>query len=151
MALLAWHYTVGVKASDILRDGFIRGATGDVPTGERPIVWFSTRQIWEPTATKGKMVADLQSETTMSELIEEGHGLWRFGVPKIDLLAWKSLQREAAMSRDTARALARAAHKFGANANFWYGAVEPVAVNRCEIQCILARGDGWGRFPVAPP
>jgi hypothetical protein len=146
--MLAWHYTVGVNATAILRDGFLRGAIAAVPTGERPIVWFSMRQIWEPSATKEKMVAGEQSQMTMAEMIEEGHGLWRFGVPRTNLLAWKLLQRKAAMSHEWALALMRVAEKAGSNPRYWYGAVEPVAVNQCEVQYILARGDGWARLPV---
>jgi len=149
MPLLAWHYTLGVKATDILRDGFIRGATA-VPTGDRPIIWFSLRQIWEPTATKGRMFAGERPDLTLAEMIDEGHGLWRFGVPKIDLLAWKPLQQKAAISRDMARVLVREAQRAGTDPKFWYGSLEPVAVDRCEIQCILRHGDGWGGLPATP-
>lgn len=30
---------------------------------------------------------------------------------------------------------------------FWYGSLEPVAVERCMIQCRLSEGDEWGGPP----
>jgi len=52
--MLLWHYTKGVHLAKILADGFIRPATAFVDPGEKPIVWFSTDQHWEPTAAPGK-------------------------------------------------------------------------------------------------
>ena len=52
MKPMAWHYTVTVRAALILAEGVIRPATVGVPDGEIPVVWFSTRQFWEPTANK---------------------------------------------------------------------------------------------------
>jgi hypothetical protein len=144
--MMAWHYTVGVNATEILREGFIRGATAGLPPGERPTVWFSMRQIWEPAASRRKLVAGGESTMTMAEMIEEYHGLWRFGVPKAALHAWTFLRRKAAMSHDTELALIRVAARAGFNPRFWYGALEPIAVNQCEVQYILARGDGWRRL-----
>jgi hypothetical protein len=146
---IAWHYTVGARAADILRDGFIRAATEGVPAGELPIVWFSTRQVWEPTATKGYVIDGVRREATMREMIEDGDGLWRFGIPVSGLLAWGPLQQAAGMTRETARRLARAAQRQGADQFFWYGTLAPVAVDRCAIQCIVTLGDEWGGLPTS--
>jgi hypothetical protein len=50
---IAWHYTTLQKAHSIEADGKLRPATTGVPANEKPILWFSLAQEWEPTATKG--------------------------------------------------------------------------------------------------
>jgi hypothetical protein len=49
-----WHYTVWPKLREILEDQQIRRATACVPRGERPVVWFTSRPMWEPTASAGR-------------------------------------------------------------------------------------------------
>lgn len=140
--MIAWHYTVGLHSVDILRGGFIKTATFRMPEGEKPIVWFSTRQNWEPTATKAwKRDGNLM---TVPQMIERANGVWRFGLSAAELLPWKSLQGAACMELDVAHALTRAARKIGADPFFWYGSLEPVAVDRCVIQCRMAEADDWG-------
>lgn len=36
----------------IMEDGKIRPTTGFIPAGELPIVWFPTKQFWEPTVVE---------------------------------------------------------------------------------------------------
>lgn len=50
---IAWHYTTGKKAALILESGELRPTNCNVPAGEKPVLWFSLRQSWEPSATKG--------------------------------------------------------------------------------------------------
>ena len=47
-----WHYTTGQKLDLILRSGHILPTLAKVPPHEKPVAWFSTSPIWEPTATK---------------------------------------------------------------------------------------------------
>ena len=81
MKKIAWHYTVGARMGSILESGEIRAATLYVPKGEIPIVWFSTRSYWEPTANKALLnergeIVSLGFEQT----ILHGGGGWRFGI-----------------------------------------------------------------------
>lgn len=144
MTTIAWHYTIGLHATGILRDGVIRGATEGVPLHERPVVWFSTRQSWEPTATKGMIdrLSGRRRDATMEEMFAHG-GLWRFGVPASELLPWRKLREAAGITSETANGLLRAAKRAGADPFFWYGSLEPVAVTRCTVQCRLTDSSEW--------
>jgi hypothetical protein len=78
---LKWHYTTGTCFLQITEEGYIQPATAYIAPGERPIVWFSTNPIWEPTACKGVPVPGGLSRTgTFEETYERGRGLVRFGV-----------------------------------------------------------------------
>lgn len=46
-----FHYTIVSLLKKILDSKQIAVATIGVPVEERPVVWFSARQDWEPTAT----------------------------------------------------------------------------------------------------
>src|SRR5262245_36454208 len=43
-----WHYTVGTTLIQIIAEGRIKRVT----SGSRKAVWFTSRDSWEPTATK---------------------------------------------------------------------------------------------------
>ena len=47
-----YHYTTRMKLRWIINSGHIRPSTAHVPPHEKPVAWFSTRDQWEPTATK---------------------------------------------------------------------------------------------------
>jgi hypothetical protein len=47
-----FHYTTGVKLRSIITSGFIKPTTAKIEPHEKPVAWFSTRNQWEPTATK---------------------------------------------------------------------------------------------------
>ena len=49
-----WHYTVAVPTLlQIVASNKIRRTRTALREGERAAVWFSFRESWEPTATKG--------------------------------------------------------------------------------------------------
>jgi len=49
---LVWHYTLLTKLQMILNDGLIKPTDVMIDPREKPAVWFSSNQAWEPTATK---------------------------------------------------------------------------------------------------
>ncbi len=102
----------------------IRGAAAGVPAGERPLVWFSSRQLWEPTATKGIVVNGVRRDATMQEMMAE-RGLWRFGISVSELLPWKALREQGNIGADTARDLIRAARRVGADPSFGTARLRP--------------------------
>ena len=80
---LLWHYTTGHHFKDIVDDGFIRPATSRHTAGERPIVWLSSNQKWEPTSTKIYVAHDGEAwRLSKEELRVSGNGLVRFGVTR---------------------------------------------------------------------
>jgi len=125
----------------------IKPATAHVPDGERPIVWFSARQHWEPTASKGKIINGVRSTMTLREMISKGDGLWRFGVLVAELQSYHQLKKSAAIAPAMARALERSARECGADPAFWYGSLEAVKVSGCTIQCLYDPDGEWGGLP----
>ena len=153
--MITWHYTTGHLLDAILADEEIRPTTVGVETGdldeqtvtalerivatgkaegvaipfkERPAVWFSNRETWEPTASKGIVDArtSIKRTATIAEMIELGGGLARIGIEAEGLATWFQHRKTSGMSPATARALVQAAVKVGANPGDWlvhYGAV----------------------------
>jgi hypothetical protein len=143
-AKMAWHYTIGLYADSIRDSGELRPATAGVPAGETPVVWFSTRQLWEPTANKGCIdSAGHRIGLTFKQTVEHGGGGWRFGVPSDELIPWKRLIDEARIAPDFARGLVKSAQRSGADPAFWYGSLQSVLIARCLIERL--DGESWTR------
>lgn len=120
---MLWHYTTMNCLSGIIRDGVIRPATAGVPGNERPIVWFSRRPTWEPTATK----AIVRSGMIRRATLEEMGVLARIGVaPEVASFNWDQLRRQSGMRSGDARRLERAAIDQASFPGDWYGTFDPV-------------------------
>jgi hypothetical protein len=127
--MIAWHYTTGIGFIGIFEDGYIRPATGGVPRGERPAVWFSTNQYWEYTANKGwsNKIDGTRVTLTMQQTAERCGGLFRFGViPKDAPYDWRQMRLLSGMSTKVANALHKAGTAVGASPRQWRGSFEPV-------------------------
>jgi hypothetical protein len=132
---VAWHYTTGNKASQILQSGYLNPATGFVSPPERPILWFSSNQFWEATANKGIMQLNgVQRAATLEEMAARAGGLVRFGCPLDTLKPASVLRIEARMSYKVYRALCEAAHKVGSNPSEWYGTLSPMSIEGMFFQ-----------------
>lgn len=139
-----WHYTTGDCLKRIIRDGEIRPATGLVPDGERPIVWFSRREDWEPTATKTLRGLDgTTRQATMDEMEQLGGGLARIGVlPDTAPYEWLRLKRLSGMSGGQARRLEKAAleNRRRSCPADWRGSFDPVPQSKWVAVEVLAHG-----------
>ena len=125
---LLWHYTTGQCSIGIMESGVILPATAKVPAGERPIVWFSSNQEWEPTSTKIFEAHDGRTwRMSKDELRVRGNGLVRFGVTRRTAkLDWTAIERFSGMSRDTARNLNVSGRRQGSKPEWWFGSFDPV-------------------------
>jgi hypothetical protein len=153
-APIAWHYTTGDLLARILSDGAIVPATEGlaiddetiaalkdiVATGkaremrvthtEAPAVWFSVRETWEPTATKGFVdgTTGLIRASTIDEMMRIGKGLARVGVPVAGagLHTWLEHRTMSGIRAAVARSLVLSARGMGSNPGDWrvhYGPV----------------------------
>jgi len=123
-----WHYTTGQKFTLIAQDGIIKPATIGVPRGERPIVWFSTHPMWEPTACKG-MINETGKlvRLTMDQTREMGGGLVRFAVAlQTAPHDWRALKELSGMSGRMAQHLYHEGIRQGARPGDWWGTFDPV-------------------------
>jgi hypothetical protein len=140
---MAWHYTTGARAAEILRAGVLAPAALDEHgAGAAPLVWFSLRQHWEPIANELYKAADgTLTRLSFEETIARGQGAWRFGLPSAQLLSWRDLQKSARLSKEDARALERIGRKAGSDPALWLGSLEPLEVSRCVVEHL--HGDHW--------
>jgi hypothetical protein len=145
---ILWHYTVGRRLIQILRDGRIRPAIAGVPASERPIVWFTRSPKWEQTANKlwrapdGRFIALNQQQTA-----ERCGGLARIGVsPDTAPSDWKTLRELSGMSTREAYRLYNSAIRQGSRPGDWRGAFDAVPQSRW-IAIELYEAGEWRRVP----
>src|SRR5258708_39361054 len=105
---MIWHYTVGNNFASIYHSGEIQPATAYIAAGEKPIVWFTTEEFWEPTVTKGRRRPDGTIEDLgMDALHAAGFMLWRIGVaPETAPYTWSELKKLSGMPSNVATQLA---------------------------------------------
>lgn len=125
----AWHYTTGQKAKLILESGELKPTSAFIEPEEKPILWFSTNELWEQTANKmlGLPNGALRF-LTMQETRDMGGGLFRFGMPTDQLIRWPRLARTANMKRKVQWTLEEAGLRGGADFREWCGLLEPVSI-----------------------
>lgn len=140
---MAWHYTTGAQAAEILGTGTITPlALDQQPADAAPWVWFSLRQHWDPIANELYTAADgTRTRLSFEETLARGQGAWRFGLAAAALLPWRDLQRSARLSKEDARALERSGRKAGSDPALWLGSLEPIDVSRCVVEHL--HGDHW--------
>lgn len=120
-----WHYTTGQKLELILKTGEIRPSTARLDPDEKPVVWFSSRPTWEPTATKCPLSGKLGQIITA----EAQAGLVRVAVsPEIAPYAFQALPLIAGTSPRTCIGLILAGLELGADPNQWRFTPKPVPV-----------------------
>ena len=125
--MVLWHYTYSDAVISILKDGFIKPATDFIEPGERPIVWFSKEQFWEPTVTKGGVESGQLLDLTMDDMVKRGYGLFRIGVNADTApYTWSELKLMSGMGADLAAGLVRSAKRRGANPSRWRGTLVPL-------------------------
>jgi hypothetical protein len=97
---MIWHYNADRSFISILSDGFIKPATTHVTPGEKPIVWFSTEKVWEPTVVKLYAAEDgVECLLGMDGLLNHGPPLFRFGVAEYTApMTWWELRSACGMS-----------------------------------------------------
>lgn len=128
MTLTLWHYTTGQAIHSILTAARIKPTGIGIAPGEKPIVWFSTEQFWEPTVVKGYREPDGKIvQLGMKGILDRGFGLFRIGVaPSTAPYRWAELKENSGMPQVHARRLVQLAKQWGANPSRWRGSLETV-------------------------
>jgi hypothetical protein len=142
-----WHYTTGRHFLSIVKTGVINPATSYVPAGEKPIVWFSTNQTWESTATKARIDPDgTIIGMSMAETAEVFDGLVRIGIAaETAPYRWRELKELSGMSGRMAQHLYDRAIECGARPGDWWGTFTPVP--RSEwVKIEVLNGGRWEDF-----
>ena len=129
--MIAWHYTVADQFESILVDHAIIPATAGVDTSrEKPAVWFSRRETWEPTATKGMLdrTTGHRRDATPEEMHE--FGMVRIGVDASGLTPWLVHRNKSGITARVASSLVTSAVAVGSNPGDWFVSYEPVPRER---------------------
>ncbi|WP_038214371.1 hypothetical protein [Xenophilus azovorans] len=139
--LKAWHYTTKARAVDILGDSILKPSSTGVQPPEKPVVWFSLNQRWEPTANKAIVHNGALRTLTMTETHTVGGGLCRFGIDANKLLTGGALRRRASISHATWIGLTR--HAQSGDPRDWFGHVGPLGIHGLELQMLLDPAGEW--------
>jgi hypothetical protein len=115
-----FHYTNHIRWKMILSDKVIETATLFVPVGQKPVVWFSFRQDWEPTASPGRVENGKVRRETFAEMVESGLIPYRIEVsPEIAPLNWRAWRKLSGVKSKMVKGLEETAIRWGANVNDW--------------------------------
>ncbi|MBT9486801.1 MAG: hypothetical protein IV093_04750 [Rubrivivax sp.] len=147
MTTLAWHYTIAEKVDSILTAGHLWGTADEVLfPGERPVVWFSLNQTFEPAATKRVIDAatGLLRDMTWREMRAEG--LYRFGVSPRALLCGDRLRRAARIPAHLWRDLHTVGLQMKADPTDWFGHVGSMSIDGLRVERISDAGT-WSLWP----
>jgi len=145
---MIWRYTIYDSFNSIENDGSIQPATTYIPIWEKPIVWFSTEQFWEPTVRKGRIAPDgTIQDLSMDGMLEHGILLIRIGIDEADAPhRWAELKLLSGMSPEIARGLASKAKQLGANPSRWRGTFEAVGAEKWK-SVEYFDGVAWAPLP----
>jgi hypothetical protein len=144
--MIIWHYTYDTNFELIRKDGFIRPASEGISDGEKPIVWFSKEQFWEPTVTKGLTLEDgTVTQLTMSGLVDHDFLLVRIGIdPETAPYTWSELKALSGMPSNAAWILKKSAEQRGANPSKWRGTFKPVGRDKWRaVEFFNPGADRW--------
>jgi hypothetical protein len=142
-----WHYTTRQKLAQILAAGVIQPSTARIEPHEKPIVWFSSRPTWEPTATKCPFAGKLGQLVTASV---QG-GLVRISVPPSTApYIFPQLPLIAGTTPATCIGLLMAGVDLGADPDQWRFTPEPVPMSLFrEVELFDFERDSWRAIDMA--
>jgi hypothetical protein len=117
------HYTTGLKLRSIITSGFIDPSTAHIEPVEKPVVWFSSSERWEPTATKVSVPGmPGQAMTAVAQ-----NGLVRLTVPASTAPhAFEELPEIAGTPLETCMGLLLSGLRLGSDPTSWRFSLTPV-------------------------
>jgi hypothetical protein len=146
LSQLAWHYTTGDIFKIIVENGLLLPTGVGISRNEKPILWFSIAEFWEPTASKMMMQDGQMLDMGMQGTYQHGGGLARFGIPTSKLVPWPQLARKANIPSRVKVGLETVARRNGAKPTDWFGLIaEPLPVYDVEAVEIYD-GKTWVRI-----
>jgi len=142
-----WHYTTRQKLEQILATGVIQPSTALIEPTEKPVVWFSSRPTWEPTATKCPLTGKLGQYVTASA---QG-GLARIAVASSTApYRFAQLPLVAGTSPRMCIGLVLAGLDAGADPDQWFFSPEPVPRDLWQaIEVYDFEADRWDYWHAA--
>lgn len=134
MSQEVFHYAPLLYLPRILRSGYLQPSNAGA-TKERPLLWFSTRQDWEPTATKAIWHPKEGFKQLTFAQQAETFGCIRFALPAEDkrLMHWADACKMAGIPAESQAALELLGRRRGADPAHWLAVHEAVMLSEVEI------------------
>ena len=125
---MLWYYTTGQKLSQIMEAGELQPARIGTARKEKPAVWFSANQEWEPAANlPWQDPGGSQLRLSKDQSYVLGGGLARIGVaPEEAPHDWKAFKRLSGISSSVAKELYNAAIQAGSRPAQWFASFDAV-------------------------
>ncbi len=141
---ILWYYTTGKQLSRILADGALKPAPLGPSRKEKPAVWFSANQEWEPAANMPwQDPQGVSQRLSKDQTFVLGGGLARIGVaPEMAPHDWKAFKQLSGVSPKTAKELYNAAVQAGSRPVQWFAAFQSVARDKWLAIEVL-EGNDW--------
>ena len=132
---MVWHYSAWAKLPAIVKSCELRGSNVGAD-GEKPMLWFSANQQWEPTATKD--VINNRGERVHLTFKQQADrfGCIRFGLDADDirLMKWKVACAYAGTPRETHRTLEKVGRKEGGDPAQWFATSAFILLDELHFQ-----------------
>jgi hypothetical protein len=143
-----FHYTRASHLQDILEDKAIRPSTIGLDHDEKPAVWCTFRQEWEPTATPAMKIAGGSRVLTFQELTQVDTPV-RIEVDPVGVkLDWQTWRRLSGVKSGVARRLERSAQDKKSYSADWRMSFAPIEMR--HWLCIELFVDGqWRAYEEA--
>ncbi len=140
-AKFLWHYAPWSRLAEIEKSGFLKCSNASAPN-ELPMLWFSAKQVWEPTATKNWRMTSGQLMPLTFEAQNAKLGCIRFGIAETDprLQKWKQACATLGILRGARCKLEGVGKKMSANPEDWYATAVNVPLNELRFQ---VWSSGW--------
>ena len=137
---LLWHYTAWEHLAAICESGALK-RTNVGAEGEAPMLWFSSQQQWEPTATKLVVDSARRVQRLTFQQQVELFGCVRFGLASDDsrILDWKAACALAGTPGKLKRKMEAYGQSVGANPAHWFATAVDVPLPGARFQVWLGQ------------
>ena len=140
-ATMLWYYTTGQELNEILGLGELVPAAID---REKPAVWFSANQDWEPIANMPwREPHGASRRLSKDQTFVMGGGLARIGVaPETAPNDWKAFKRLSGISSKAAKEVYNTAVQSGSRPGQWF-ATFAIVPRQKWLAVEILEGDVW--------
>ncbi|RLC11837.1 MAG: hypothetical protein DRI24_18210 [Deltaproteobacteria bacterium] len=149
---IVMHYLPGAYLKEIIECGYldVTPKKENLRGKEKPIAWFTTSEVYPPTAYKPVVLSDgTQHMLTNLEMHELLGGVFRLaGSNKtMKCYPWSILKTVAKIPTKLRKGLVGYAKSVGEKPSDWYGSLERVEIGMLLLQ--KWNGTGWDTVPFS--
>lgn len=144
-----YHYTKAVHLPSIINEGKIRTTIVTCDKNEKPAVWFTSSEEWEPCCNVGKMDPFTKRFTAISfDEMQENFGVCRIKISeKLPTISWAKFKYAGKISDVEHYKMTEFSRKRGGKTDLWNCSLNPVNEEYFESIEMLVDNDWltWDR------